>query len=413
MSSPPTAGTRRKADRSPDEGGWDPRQASRGLLLVLFAVSFGTNVPSPLLLQYKADLGLSGTQLTAIFGIYAAGLLPTLLLAGPASDRFGRRAVVLPFVVLSALASLLFLPAASSVPLLYVARFLQGAVSGAVFGVGSAWVADLAPEPDVAARHATIALSAGFGLGPLTGGILGEWGPAPLVTPYLVHVVLLGIALWLLARVPDRVTRRPAGPLLSLGVPTGSGKAFALFVIPAALAVFTFPSMSITVLPLELQETMRGIDIAVAGLVAALTMTAGVAIQPLARRKGPIRIAPLGPLLGAIGIVVAVVSSALGMWPLLIPAALLLGSAYGLSLIGGLTATEELADPTARGAITALFYAIAYLGFGTPVIVLAVAGSANAREPLMVIAGLALLIALILIGPGRRALGNRLAEPTA
>jgi MFS family permease len=64
------------------------------LWVVLFVVAFGTNVPTPLLLVYRDALGLSATALTGAFGLYAAGLVPMLLLAGPASDRFGRRRLV-------------------------------------------------------------------------------------------------------------------------------------------------------------------------------------------------------------------------------------------------------------------------------------------------------------------------------
>ncbi|MGH8922108.1 MAG: MFS transporter, partial [Actinomycetes bacterium] len=90
------------------------------LWTAVFVVAFGTNVPTPLLLVYRDHLGLSSNALTGAFGVYAAGLVPALLLAGPASDRFGRRRVVIPFVVLSALTSLLFLGAGQAELLLYV-----------------------------------------------------------------------------------------------------------------------------------------------------------------------------------------------------------------------------------------------------------------------------------------------------
>jgi MFS family permease len=50
---------------------------------------------------------------------------------------------MLPCMVLAALTSLLLIAAASSLPVLFAGRRLQGAVSGAVFTVGSAWVAEL------------------------------------------------------------------------------------------------------------------------------------------------------------------------------------------------------------------------------------------------------------------------------
>ena len=51
------------------------------LWTAVFVVAFGTNVPTPLLLVYRDELGLSSDALTGAFGVYAAGLVPALLLA--------------------------------------------------------------------------------------------------------------------------------------------------------------------------------------------------------------------------------------------------------------------------------------------------------------------------------------------
>src|SRR3954452_2094401 len=109
----------------------------------LFVVGAGTNAPTPLLLLSQQRLGFSTEVLTALFASYAAGLIPALFVAGPLSDRVGRRRVALPGIALSGVASLLFAVAGDSLLLLFAARFLQGVVSGAVFSVGSAWVAEL------------------------------------------------------------------------------------------------------------------------------------------------------------------------------------------------------------------------------------------------------------------------------
>ena len=390
----------------------------RGLWFVLFAVAFGTNVPSPLLLVYKDRLGLSATVLTAIFGVYAAGLLPALLLAGPASDRLGRRPVAIPFVVLSAVASAVFIGAASSVPLLFAGRFLQGAVSGVVFSVGSAWLTELIgpSAAGLAARRATVALSAGWALGPLSAGLLGQWVTAPTVVPYLLHLALMAPALVAVAMVPETLLRRRArGPLLNLGIPPGAGRAFVWFVVPAGLFVFTFPSIAITVLPLFLRQAMAGIDVAVTGVVAGLTMLTGVFVQPLGKRLGALRAAPVGGAFGATGLALSLVASALDAWLLLVPVAVLLGAGYGLCLAAGLTAAEDLAAPEARGALTASFYAVAYTGFAAPVLVSTAAGDGGFAGPLAVVAVLSGALALLLaLGPGRRFLDARgVAEPDA
>jgi MFS family permease len=378
-----------------------------GLWTVVFVVAFGTNVPTPLLLVYRDTLGLGPNVLTAAFGVYAAGLIPALLLAGPASDRLGRRPVVVPFVVLAGLVSVLFLGAGSSVAVLFLGRFLQGAVSGVVFSVGTAWLGELVGEPGRSARLTTIALAAGWAAGPLTAGLLGQWAPLPTVLPYLVHVALMVVAIALVAAVPETLTaerRRTGGPVVNLGVPAGTRRPFLLVVVPIAVGVFTFPSTAATVLPLLLTPQMPGIAVAVAGIVAGVTLSTGALVPPLQRRLGAPRAGPLGMGLGALGLGVALAGLALGTWPLLLPASLLLGAGYGLCLASGLATVARLARPDQRGALTGTFYACAYLGFGVPFAISALAVDGDLTGPLAGLAVLAAVAAGALALPGARRL---------
>jgi MFS family permease len=376
------------------------------LWVAVFVAAFGTNVPTPLLLIYRDELGLSSNALTGAFGVYAAGLVPALLLAGPASDRFGRRALVLPVVVLSVATSLLFLGAGWSVSLLFLCRFLQGAVSGVVFSVGTAWLAELIREPARSARLTTAALGGGWALGPLSAGLLAQWAPAPTVLPYLVHVVLTLISLVLLPAVPETLAAadRRAGAVLYLGVPAGSRWAFWLVVLPVAVGVFTFPSTAVTVLPLLLTPAVPQLAVVVTGLVAGVTMLTGVFTQPLGRRLGAVRGGPTGLAIGAAGFGLSLVAVQFQAWPLLVPVALLLGTAYGLCLAAGLTMVGLLATPTARGALTGTFYACAYLGFGVPLLLSLAGGDGGFTTPLAELAVLIAIIAGVLALPAARRL---------
>ncbi|WP_214365870.1 MFS transporter [Pseudonocardia sp. H11422] len=383
---------------------WSDRTA---LWTVIFVVAYGTNVPTPLLLVYRESLGLSPTALTGAFGVYAAGLVPALLLAGPASDRWGRRPVVIPFVMLSALTSVLFLGAASATAVLFAGRFLQGAVSGVVFSIGTAWLAELVHDPARSARLTTVALGGGWALGPLTAGLLAQWAPAPTVLPFVVHVTLMLVALALLPTIPEtlgRGHRRVGGPLLDLGVPPAARWPFALVVFPVAVAVFTFPSVAVTVLPLQLIPAMPGIAVAVTGLVSGLTLGTGVLAQPLARRLGAALAGPVGIAVGALGLGLSLVADGLGNWPLLAPVSVLLGVAYGLCLAAGLTMTAMIATPTARGALTGTFYACAYLGFGAPLLLSLTGGSGGFRGSLAGLAAVAAVVAAALFTPPARRL---------
>ena len=336
------------------------------LTFALFTVALGTNVPTPLLLVYRDTLQLSESDLTAIFGCYAVGLILALSVSGAASDRFGRRALVLPFGVVAGLVSLLFIPAAESLPLLYAGRLLQGAVSGVVFSVANAWLQELAgPEgQQSAATRGAVSTSLGFAIAPAMSGLLAQYGPAPTALPYLLHVGVLVLGLAALRRVPETVHERRPARLMHLGLPREARRPFRALLAPTALGVFAFPSVAATLLPLLVVPD--GVSVAYAGLLGGLALGASAVAARVGRRAE--RGSPLGMGLGAVGFALGVLAVALESEPVLLPAALLLGAGGGLCLTAGLTLTARLAPAETRGAMNSAFYAFAYIGFGTPLL---------------------------------------------
>src|SRR3954451_22004377 len=298
--------------RQPAPGGAGPEGPPviwKRAVFVLFAVAAGTNVPTPLLLVYQERLALSPEVLTALFGCYAAGLVPALLLAGPLSDRLGRRPVAIPGIVLSALASLAFAAAGGSVALLFGARFLQGVVSGVVFSVGSAWVGELslASGEGAGGRRAAFAMTAGFSLGPLTSGLLGQYAPAPTVLPYLVHTALATIGLVVAAGLPETVPRTAQGPdgAPAPDVPLirpGDGRLVATVLAPMAICVYAFPSAVVSAVPLL--GTLPGSGVAVTGVLAGVPLGAGTVAAPLQHRLGRWT-AVAGAVMGTVGFAAA------------------------------------------------------------------------------------------------------------
>ena len=64
--------------------------------LGLFAVAWGGNQFTPLLVMYRELDGMSATTVYLLLGVYVLGIAPGLLIGGPASDQYGRRALMLP-----------------------------------------------------------------------------------------------------------------------------------------------------------------------------------------------------------------------------------------------------------------------------------------------------------------------------
>lgn len=368
--------------------------------LLLVAVAWGTNHFAPLLLVYRERLALTPVELGILFGVYALGLVPGLLLGGPLSDRRGRPAVVLPSALLALLGTFILAFGAHGFAVLLAGRLVVGLGSGATFGAGTAWVQDLAGDeaPGTGARRAAIALSSGFGGGPLVASVLAQWLPAPMVTPYAVQASVLIAALALAAQRTEggaarTGTKVPGGPEEAplRALPAG----FFREVVPVAPWVFAFPSIAFAVLPALVREHVARAPVAYAGLVTATTLLSGVLAQPLFRTWTPRRAARSGLASGAVGLLVGLLAAQRGSALGVLGASLLLGAGYGGCLIAGLRWVEAAAAPAVRGQVTGVFYVFTYLGFAAPLGLAAVARHVGDAPGLLAAAALALGTALL------------------
>jgi hypothetical protein len=353
-----------------------PRAA---LALALFAVAYGTNVSTPLLLLYKQELGLTTWTVTALFAVYPLGLAPALAYSGPASDVLGRKRVMIPGMALSGVGSLVMMAGSQTVALLYLGRFLLGAVSGIVFVVASAWIQEVSKDDPVwATRLNSLVVYAGFGAGPLMSGILGEWGPAPMFVPFTVHLALVLVGFVMVRKMPETVTpdrSRRISP--RLGIPTGKGSVFATLFVPTALGVFGMTSLGFGLFPVLLQPAMATIAIFATGLMNGISSGAIVPMQALVGRIGPLRSAPLGLVVGTVGCLLGTVAFLTDLWQILYLASACLGAGSGLCMTSGLRFVDIYTDAADRGALTGAFYAVTYAGMTMPVVVSTVAGPSS------------------------------------
>ena len=381
---------------------------------VLLGAAWGSNQFTPMLLVYRHTLGLSTGTLEAMFGVYALGLIPGLLLAGPLSDARGRRIVVVPAAALGLAASVVLIGGGHSVGLLFLGRLMAGVSSGAAFSAGTAWLREtsLPPVgttgPAGAARRAVIAMTMGFALGPLLAGTLAQWAPGPTIVPYLPHVVFMVGVLLLLSRAPETIARG-ARRVTRLSAPGVRSRRFRCVVAPMAPWVFAAPAIAFALLPSVVGAEHVTDAIAVAAVVTTLTALAGVLIQPLARRleahAASNRAGIVGLTMTGGGLVLAAATAQAQQPWLLLPCAIVLGCGYGLCLIAGLVEVQRLAHDDGLAGLTAAFYTLAYLGFAAPYLFALAAHVAGYPVLLLITAGLALSTAAIV------ARGS--AEPTA
>ncbi|MCQ9127833.1 MFS transporter [Corynebacterium amycolatum] len=340
--------------------------------LGMFAVAFGANLFAPLLPAYRITDALNQSQVTFLFAIYVAGLIPALLICGPLSDRLGRRAIIRPALITSAAGSVVLLTGVwFHFPSLLIGRLVVGISMGMVMAAGASWIKEIAPvAPQISARRATVALSAGFSLGPLASGLVAEFAPRPDVIPYLVHLaLLLGIT---------PLTWNASG-----GLPTSAhsdtpqrffssatlSPRFLWAVAAWAPWVFGAACTSFVVLPTIAESSY---PIAFAGLIACITMGTGVLVQPLVTRISSSSFIPpaiFGLGLTTVGMLLSlIVALTQNVWSVF-PAALTLGAAYGVMMVSGLREVQIIAPPAELGAATAIYYSLTYVGFFAPFVI--------------------------------------------
>ncbi|HSO64828.1 MAG TPA: MFS transporter [Ornithinibacter sp.] len=365
-----------------------PLTQDRRLGVLLLGVAAGTNIPTPLLLIYRDELDMSSTSLTALFGVYALGLVPALVLAGPAADRWGRRRVVLPAAVLSAVASLLFVTATQSEPLLFLVRFLQGAGAGAVFSIGSAWLVETALREHrlSGARTAAVTMTGGFAIGPVVAGLIGEWGPWPLVLPYLLHATFLLMTVVVAWSVDETLPSRRGLPPAVRTAPLrpGTVRTAVLVVAPLAVCVYAFPASAVGGIPVLIGFPVA--PVALTGLLAGMTLGMGALAAPLQGRLG-VRTAPVAAACGAVGYAATALAAAVPSLLLLaVPAACLLGAGGGLALASGLSRLPLVAADGRLGTVAAAYYGFAYLGFAMPLLLASLSAYVDVAALLAVLA---------------------------
>jgi MFS family permease len=379
------------------------------IAFAMFAVGWGANQFSPMLIVYRHELRLTAGEVAGLFLVYALTLIPGLLVGGPASDRFGRRPVVWPFVALSPLATLLLVLAPGSLAVIAVGRALAGLCSGVVFGAATAWVQEVSPDDGLSARRSALALTAGFGLGPVVAAVLAQWAADPLVVPYLPHLVIGIAAAVVLGGAP--ATRPARTQVTGRRWPPGAvrSRRFWLAVAPASPLVFGSVALAIVVLPEEVTSA-RTLSAGFAGLMTALSFAAGVAVQPFARRLRDVLAGTVAGLAcAAAGAAVGIAAVAAADRVLAGLAAVLLGLAYGLCLVSGLRQAEHMASPDERGAVIACYYALAYLGFAVPYLVAGLGALAGQSGAFIVLTAIIAALALWTAGYAASQRGARTA----
>jgi len=169
------------------------------IILVVFIDLLGFSLIIPLLPYYAQTFNASDTVIGLLLASYAAAQLIGAPLLGRASDRFGRRPILLISIFGTFLGFLLF-GFAESLTMLFASRILQG-LTGGNLSVAQAYITDVT---DAKSRNRGLgmigaAFGLGFIIGPAVGGLLSNisYSVPAFVASGLSFINLLLITFWL------------------------------------------------------------------------------------------------------------------------------------------------------------------------------------------------------------------------
>lgn len=378
-------------DPSPSEVPWrDPT------LPVIFGstgvLAMGVPLLSPVLPAIRDFFVVTDATASLLITLYflpGVALSPVL---GALSDRWGRRRVLVPALVVFALCGGLV---SLGVPLwvVFACRLVQGTAAAAVFIVTVTLVGDVFAGVQ---RNAVLGVNTGVlfsmaALYPLVGGVLVAFGWS---VPFAVYLLALPVAAfaWFVLQEPER--ERATGGLAYV-----RGAVAALPTVPAVglygatlLVELVGFGVILTGTPFLLADAYGAAPVVIGAVITANTLAAAsVALLNgwFARRVRNRRLVAAG--------FVVVGASSVGAWAAGSPlqfavAAVAFGAGVGLVLPSVDAAIVSIAPSTYRAGALSLRNSATFLGRATGPVVFALAASVAGYRPAMAVAGAVLLV---------------------
>lgn len=182
--------------------------------ITIFVTMLGIGLISPLLAIFAKSYGLSNFQIGLIFGSFSLVRTIFQLPAGKLSDIYGKKIFIVLGTFLYGVTTL-FYGFVTGFVSIFIVRTLTGAFSAFVNPVAGSYIASSSPKSKIGEYMGLFnsAVSLGFGIGPLLGGLLADmYG---IMVPFYVCGAL-GIVASIIAYFKlEEITKKPENSKLS------------------------------------------------------------------------------------------------------------------------------------------------------------------------------------------------------
>ena len=282
------------------------------ITVALDMLALGVMIPvlPKLIIEFEHGNMADAAGAAGIFGFsWAAMQFVFSPLLGAISDRHGRR----PVILLSNLGlglDYLLMALAPSLSWLFVGRLVSG-ITSASFSTAGAYIADVTPADERAAKFGMLgaAFGLGFVVGPALGGVLGGislrlpfWAAAGLsLANALYGFFILPESLPAAQRAP--FTWKKANPFGSLTLLRSHPRLLGLAVVAFLYNVAhdSLPSVFVLYTDYRYHWSERMVGLCLAGVGIASTIVSALLVGPLVKRLGERRALLIGLVFGVAG----------------------------------------------------------------------------------------------------------------
>lgn len=324
---------------------------TRPLLIIFLTILvnlIGFGIIVPLLPFYAERFGASPFVIGLLFGLFSLGQLVSAPILGEASDRYGRRPVLI-FSLAGTLVSFVLMATAQHLEMLFVARIIDG-LSGGNISTARAYVADITEPQDRSRAYGLIgaAFGLGFILGPALSGALAPFSyTAPIwAAAGLTGVAMLMAIIWLPETVHRATAAAPLGAIAALMRRPRIRRVLAIdFIYWLAFAVFQTTFALFVARRFGFDAGRTGYFFAGFGVLGVVVQ--GLLIRPIAGRIGDKATFILGLVCSAIGLVGSTMARSVELFAMaLVP--LGLGMGFGHPTVTALVSRAARGDEQGR-----------------------------------------------------------------
>lgn len=344
----------------------------------------GTALASPLYPLYQSAWSLRPSDITRIFVLYMIGVLASLLFLGRLTQRHGflpiLRAGLVTMTCGLAISAVAWSPA-----VFMLARFMIGLASGMITTSASIGMVQSSPggDPRRIAALTTVAMTLGFGIGPLLGGAMAQWAPHPLVTAYVPTMLMGALAIFALFQLPHAPlartldehdpratpenTRALAGWLPRLTFPALHGRRQFWLSSMGAFSAFGMFSMYSSLAPSFMKGLVAWSGPAVSGLSIAMILFLSSVFQFMVRNQKTRRVVLASECALALCNLLLMLTILSGAAWLFAAAVITTAFGHGLANVGGMGTVSKLTRPAERAGLLSTYLIIGYMGTIVPI----------------------------------------------